>query len=69
MQKVQGFSFSRWAYLKKLKRIKNKRIGCAACAVCLFPYIICAVDGPVPIADAAGSTAGSKTSLASASFI
>ncbi|PNR96282.1 huazacin family RiPP peptide [Petrotoga sp. 9PWA.NaAc.5.4] len=37
--------------------------------VCLFPYIICAVDGPVPIADAAGSTAGSKTSLASASFI
>ncbi len=38
-------------------------LGCAAvCSVCIS-------DGPVPIADAVGSTAGFKTGLAAASFV
>ncbi|MBB6062944.1 hypothetical protein HNP65_001396 [Thermosipho japonicus] len=48
---------------------ENAGMFCLACSGCLFPCLVCVSDGPVPIADAVGSTSGFKTSLASASFI
>lgn len=39
-------------------------IGCVACAGCLFPCLICLVDGPIPVADSVGLTAGAKAIFA-----
>jgi hypothetical protein len=54
-----------------MKEMNPDSIGCwIFCGVgCLAVCLVCIADGPVPLADVAGSTSGSKTSLASASFI
>ncbi|PNR89068.1 hypothetical protein X925_04175 [Petrotoga sp. 9T1HF07.CasAA.8.2] len=54
-----------------MKEMNPDGVGCwIVCGSgCLAVCLICIADGPVPIADVAGSTSGSKTSLASASFI
>ena len=57
--------------VNSMKEMNPDSIGCwIVCGVgCLAVCLLCIADGPVPIADVAGSTSGSKTSLASASFI
>jgi hypothetical protein len=57
--------------VNSMKEMNPDSIGCwIVCGVgCLAVCLVCIADGPVPIADVAGSTSGSKTSLASASFI
>ncbi len=54
-----------------MREISPEGIGCwIVCgAGCLSICTVCISDGPVPIADAVGSTTGFKTSLAAASFI
>jgi len=57
--------------VNSMKEMNPDGVGCwIVCGSgCLAVCLICIADGPVPIADVAGSTSGSKTSLASASFI